>query len=140
MPERDPAQISPLQTQIMQQLTQGQGQGVYGAPDAFDFTSDPKAQGMAPADTFDFEGEVTALEPSYKGSSVAGDAGDTAELWEWRKRVEDGKIKDAFDFQPQLTSEPTAPEGGHVRLSTTPPGPCHRLRAPPGTPEAFNLC
>jgi hypothetical protein len=56
-------------------------------------------------DTFDFKGEVVALEPSYRGSSVAqnGDAGDTADLWEWRK-------------QPQLTSEPTAAEAGHVKV------------------------
>jgi hypothetical protein len=37
----------------------------------------------------------------------------------------DGTLKDTFDFQPQLTSEPTAAEAGHVKvfsgLDTTEP-------------------
>jgi hypothetical protein len=78
-------------------------------------------------DTFDFKGEVTALEPVWTtdGSST----GDTADLWEWRKQVMDGTLKDTFDFQPQLTSEPTAAEAGHVKVfsqvdfNATPHGP-----------------
>ena len=41
--------------------------------------------------------------------------GASADLWEWRKNVEDGTLKDTIYFQPQLTSEPTAPEAGHVK-------------------------
>jgi hypothetical protein len=42
--------------------------------------------------------------------------GASADLWEWRKQVEDGTLKDTLDFQPQLTTEPTAPEAGHVKV------------------------
>jgi Lysozyme like domain len=52
-------------------------------------------------------------------------AGDSGDLWVWRKQVMDGTLKDTFDFQPQLTSEPTAAEAGHVKvfsgLDTTEP-------------------
>jgi hypothetical protein len=48
--------------------------------------------------------------------------GASADLWEWRKQVMDGTIKDALDFQPQLTSEPTAPDGddGGIIIDWTP--------------------
>ena len=31
-------------------------------------------------------------------------------VWKWRKQVMDGTVEGTFEFQPQLTSEPTAPE------------------------------
>jgi hypothetical protein len=49
-------------------------------------------------------------------------------IWEWRKNIEDGRVEGTFDFQPQLTTEPSAEEVNlseftfvKVVDSTTPP-------------------
>src|SRR5262245_42861556 len=116
--------------------------------DAFDFpTTEPTAsQGVhtpgALLFSFSSEPTWTAIEMAESGGNTDAHAphgedswglwqidvdptGASADLWEWRKNVEDGTLKDTIYFQPQLTSEPTAPEGGHVKvfsgLDTTEP-------------------
>ena len=93
----------------------------------FSFSSEPTWTAIAMAES---GGNTDAHAPHGEDSwglwQIDVDpAGDSGDLWVWRKQVMDGTLKDTFDFQPQLTSEPTAAEAGHVKvfsgLDTTEP-------------------
>jgi hypothetical protein len=84
----------------------------------FSFSSEPTWTAIAMAES---GGNTDAHAPHGEDSwglwQIDVDpAGDSGDLWVWRKQVMDGTLKDTFDFQPQLTSEPTAAEAGHVKV------------------------
>jgi hypothetical protein len=52
----------------------------------------------------------------YQDVVIPSTAPEPGEVWDWNKKVMDGDIGGSIDFQPQLTSEPTAAEAGHVKV------------------------